>query len=202
MRTILCFGDSNVFGYDPSIEGARYDAKTRWTKLLQRMLGEEFDVIEAGLNGRTISSKDQRPNKIGTVGKDYLLPCVDSHVPLDMIIVMLGTNELKFGKTAKQIGEMLETDIIDVLLNHDYCYGTTPKILIISSPKVCSKYAEGTEEICQELDEVYKEIAKRKNLGFISAVDLEVGTDKIHFTKASHAKLAKRIFMKVTMSFV
>lgn len=199
-KTILCFGDSNTFGYDSSDKGKRI-AK-RWTRLLQQKLGSGFYVVEEGLNGRTISSVDNQPDKFGTVGKDYLVPCVNSHLPIDLIVVMLGTNELKFSKTAPQIGKALENDIIDTLVNHDYPCGTKPKILIMSPAKVNSSltsgaYKNSADEASFQLDAVYREIAERKNIEFLSVIDFAVGVDGVHLTEESHAELATLIYRKV-----
>jgi len=203
MKNILCFGDSNTFGYDPSDETNRFGINERWTKLLQQKLGSNFNIIEEGLNGRTISTFDPRSNRLG---KDHLIPCINSHLPLDLIIVMLGTNELKFGTTAEQIGGMLERDIIDVLLQHEYRYGTKPKILIICPAAVLSeftscKYSAATNKISLELDKAFEEIAQRKRVQYLSAVDLKVGKDGVHLTLESHAELAQRLFAKITDIF-
>lgn len=97
MKTILCFGDSNTWGYDPASMTApfprRHGPEVRWTGVLARELGARFKVIEEGQNGRTTVHED--PLNICRKGKDYLPACLESHKPLDLVILMLGTNDLK-----------------------------------------------------------------------------------------------------------
>src|SRR3989338_4272861 len=108
-KKIICYGDSNTWGCIPdSVE--RYSVGVRWTGLLQKMLGEDYEVIEEGLNGRTTVLDDPQVERIGKNGKTYLLPCLESQNPLDMVVVMLGTNDTKakFNRTPQQIAEGLE----------------------------------------------------------------------------------------------
>ena len=92
MKTILCYGDSNTYGYDPS-NGFRYPKNVRWTGVLADLLGPEFTVIEEGCNGRTTVFDD--PLEGWKNGLDYLKPCLNSHKPIDLVILMLGSNDLK-----------------------------------------------------------------------------------------------------------
>ena len=89
---ILCYGDSNTWGYIPGSDHKRYSKQERWTGILSEMLGDSYEVIEEGLNSRTLISNDTRSGKEGRNGFDYLLPCLDSHDPIDLVIIMLGTN--------------------------------------------------------------------------------------------------------------
>lgn len=92
MKTILCFGDSNTWGYVPGSEGERFPWETRWPGVLQRELGDGYRVIEEGLNGRTTMLDN--PLQPYRNGRDYLMPCLESHRPLDLVVVFLGTNDL------------------------------------------------------------------------------------------------------------
>ena len=103
---ILCFGDSLTWGFDPE-KGNRISGDKRWTGVLQTLLGDRCQVIEEGQNGRTIATED--PAEGEKNGIRYILPCIESQCPLDLMIVMLGTNDLKqkFGYSARDIaGEM------------------------------------------------------------------------------------------------
>ena len=91
MKTILCFGDSNTWGYNPE-NGQRFGPEERWTGILRNSLGEDYRVIEEGLNGRTTLWDD--PIAGFKNGLDYLMPCLESHMPFDLITIMLGTNDL------------------------------------------------------------------------------------------------------------
>ena len=92
MKTVLCYGDSNTWGYNPTT-GDRFGRDERWAGVLRRTLGEGYLVIEEGLNGRTTVWDD--PLEDGRKGKVYLPPCLETHKPLDLVIIMLGTNDLK-----------------------------------------------------------------------------------------------------------
>ena len=97
-KHILCFGDSNTHGFcadpaDCADGGNRFNESERWTCLLQKQLGDGYLVIEEGLGGRTTCFPD--PLQEGACGLDYLVPCLGSHEPVDLLIVMLGTNDTK-----------------------------------------------------------------------------------------------------------
>ena len=91
-KRILCFGDSNTWGYN-GVNGERFDDDERWTSRLQKKLGDEYIVIEEGLNGRTTVWYD--PVEHVMSGIDYLWPCLKTHCPLDLVIIMLGCNDCK-----------------------------------------------------------------------------------------------------------
>ncbi len=122
-RRILCFGDSNTYGYD--FETGRFDDETRWTRRLGAMLGDGYAVIEEGLNGRTFIHDD--PTEGGHKnGMKYLPPCLMSHNPLDLVVIMLGTNDTKerFGMNACTIAQCAQQM---VLLAKQYALGRDGK---------------------------------------------------------------------------
>ena len=88
---ILCYGDSNTWGYIPGTDHQRFSKDERWPGALQRMLGDKYEIIEEGLNSRTLISVDKRRDREGRSGAEYLLPCLDTHDPIDLVIIMLGT---------------------------------------------------------------------------------------------------------------
>ncbi|MCW5845462.1 MAG: hypothetical protein KIT77_29690, partial [Caldilinea sp.] len=92
MKRILCFGDSNTWGYDP-VSQDRYARNARWPGVLRQQIGAGYEVIEEGLNGRTTVWND--PIEGYKNGRDYLIPCLETHRPLDLVIILLGTNDLK-----------------------------------------------------------------------------------------------------------
>ena len=107
MKTIVCYGDSNTYGYNPE-NGFRYEYEERWTTILQKELKDSAIVIPEGLNGRTTSFEDElRP---GRNGATYLDPCLHSHGPIDLVVLMLGTNDLKirFQATPTDIGKGID----------------------------------------------------------------------------------------------
>ncbi|MBN2051812.1 MAG: arylesterase, partial [Spirochaetales bacterium] len=93
MKTILCFGDSNTWGYNPRDCG-RYDPEIRWPGVVRKKLGQGFLVVEEGLNGRT-TVWDDPIVAVNRSGKAVLPVCLETHKPLDLVIIMLGTNDLK-----------------------------------------------------------------------------------------------------------
>ena len=99
MKTILCYGDSNTYGYNP-VTGGRWSEDIRWTGRLQQLLGDEYKVIEEGCNGRTTMYK--APGEGWKSGLEYLKPCLNSHKPVDAVVMMLGTNDLKMDFVRKR----------------------------------------------------------------------------------------------------
>ncbi len=94
MKTVVCFGDSNTWGYVPGSGGERFTREQRWPGVLQRLLGEDWEVIAEGLNGRTATV--ERPDAEGRNGLPYLLPCLLSHAPVDAVVLFLGTNDVNY----------------------------------------------------------------------------------------------------------
>ena len=203
MYRILCYGDSNTWGYISGTDHKRYGENERWTKLLSKKLGNEFEVIEEGLNSRTLISNDTRPGKEGKNGYEYLLPCLDTHDPIDLVIIMLGTNELKkvYNKTIEEVGEIFEKYFIKTILNRkSQIEDKYAEVLIIAPPIAdddgSGKY-EGALEKSMKFNEVYMKIAKENNCYFIDNKSLNTGIDKVHLTKESHTMLAEKIYNKI-----
>jgi lysophospholipase L1-like esterase len=117
VKTIMCYGDSNTWGCIP-LTGLqpprRYAPAQRWPGVLRRELGDGYWIVEEGLNGRTTVWDD--PLEPSRSGKELLMPCLMTHQPVDLVIVMLGTNDLKgrFGVGARDIaaGAGLLLDIV------------------------------------------------------------------------------------------
>ena len=108
MRTIVCFGDSNTWGYVPGSDGERLPRDVRWPVRLGTALGAEFDVIAEGLSGRTATA--ERPDSEGRNGLPYLLPCLLSHAPVDLLVIFLGTNDVNFvdnDRVARCVGRLV-----------------------------------------------------------------------------------------------
>ena len=134
-KTILCYGDSNTYGYNPE-DGMRYPEDVRWPGVLAGLLGENYKVIEEGCNGRTCANTpEDEPWKDG---RPYLKACLNSHKPLDAVVFMLGSNDLKarFGAApadmASAMGEMMR--VTAEFLQEKQ--GSVPYILLISPPEI------------------------------------------------------------------
>jgi lysophospholipase L1-like esterase len=91
MKTVLCFGDSNTWGYVPGSNGERFPPDLRWPRRLASALGDEWEVSAEGLHGRTATMDS--PVADGRNGLTYLMPCLHSHMPLDLVVIYLGTND-------------------------------------------------------------------------------------------------------------
>lgn len=203
MKTVLCYGDSNTWGYDPGTK-ARFAHDVRWTGVLAENLGTDFRVVEEGLNGRTTVWDD--PIEGDKNGATYLPPCLASHNPIDAVVLMLGTNDLKarFGLPASDIarGAGRLCDII-----HDCAAGPDghrPHTLLMAPPPLArlTEFAEmfegGTEKALQFHDQ-YKAVAEEKGVML-----LDVGTvikssdlDGIHFDADAHHSLGVSVTVKL-----
>ena len=204
---ILCYGDSNTWGYISGSDHQRY-GEERWTRQLAKILGDQFEIIEEGLNTRTLLSNDLRPGKEGKNGYDYLIPCLDSHDPIDLVIIMLGTNELqtRFNRTVREIGEIFEEYFVKTILNRkSQISDSYPKLLVVAPPivndnadycKENNRYAGATQK-SKDLNNIYENIAKKYNCYFLRDDTLEVGVDGAHLTEESHKKLAKLLARKI-----
>lgn len=203
---ILCYGDSNTWGYIPGTDHKRYSKQDRWTGILAEMLGEKYEVIEEGLNSRTLISDDTRSGREGRNGYDYLLPCLDSHDPIDLVIIMLGSNEMKtmYYRNPKEIGSIFEEYFVKKILNRkSQCRDTYPKLLVVAPPLITKdneKYIGGVEK-SEALNDIYKDIAMRNNCLFLSNDDLVAGEDGLHLTRDSHRILASRLAKIVKDNF-
>lgn len=205
---ILCYGDSNTWGYISGSNHQRYGNEERWTRILEKLLGDGFEIIEEGLNSRTLISNDPRPGKEGKSGYEYLIPCLDTHDPIDLVVLMLGTNELKnvYDKKAEEIGDILEKYFVKTILNRKSQFKDSyPKLLLVTPPVInedteyCitnNKYL-GANQKSKDLNLIYENIAKKYNCYFLSNDGLITGIDGVHLTKESHKKLAELLEFQI-----
>lgn len=207
-RHIICFGDSNTHGYcaDPSDcadGGIRYNESERWTKLLQDKLGDDFVVIEEGLSGRTTVFHD--PLYEGLAAIDYITPCLKSHEMIDLLIIMLGTNDTKdrFSASAPCIALGMSRLIKKAILTE--CWASQPNILVISPPPigegmltspVAGTMGSGCVEKSKLLAAEYADICKLLDVHFLDAASVPCEFNQIdymHLTKKGHAALAEAL---------
>ncbi|MFZ9791513.1 MAG: SGNH/GDSL hydrolase family protein [Gemmataceae bacterium] len=203
MKTILCYGDSNTWGYIPGT-GNRYPRQVRWTGVLQNLLGEKFHVIEEGLNGRTTVMDD--PTRIAKNGLPYLRPCLDSHAPIDLVVLMLGTNDTKhrFGLSAFDISEGVAMLVNIIQQSAAGLNNRAPAILLVS-PVVLdpapekSVLFEGAAQKSRELAGHMENVAKANRCAFLDA-SLHTGVspiDGIHLDEEGHQALGHAIAQKI-----
>ncbi|WP_339287901.1 SGNH/GDSL hydrolase family protein [Paenibacillus sp. FSL E2-0201] len=138
-RTIVCFGDSNTWGYDAETD-QRFKDEIRWTGLLDTELGNSYRVIEEGLPGRTSVSED--PLFEGLAGISYLYPCLMSHAPLDLVVIMLGTNDTKerFALTSYNIAQGIVRLALKAKGSGAGHAGKAPEVLVIAPPPIGAEY--------------------------------------------------------------
>ena len=197
-KHIVCFGDSNTHGYCAKT-GGRFDEKQRWTCLLQEKLGGGCLVIEEGLCGRTACFSD--PFFEGRSGLDAIYPCLMSHEPVDLLVIMLGTNDTKerLGANASCIAIGMER-LVRKAQSVD-CWGDhAPNILIVCPPPIrpemelaeCGEpMGKGCLEKTRELHKYYKKTARLVGAHYLDAKDCEFNAvDGMHLTRKGHAQLA------------
>lgn len=178
-KTILCFGDSNTWGFDAET-GGRFDEDTRWTGVLAQEMGTSFRIIEEGLSGRTSVCED--PLFEGLCGLTYLYPCLMSHSPLDAIIIMLGTNDTKerFGLTSYNIAQGIVRLAQKAKQTPAGINGNPPEVIVIAPPPIDDEYI--TTTIGKPMGK-YCSVKSREVPGILAELLLETG---IHFIDAQH----------------
>ena len=192
MKNILCFGDSNTWGYEPLV-ARRYPADVRWPGVLQNSLGDGFRVIEEGLNGRTnVTNEEERPIRSGL---EVLPVLLESHRPLDLVVIMLGTNDLNhdFDLSAGQIADGAR-QVCRSVIDCEYLADDPPQILLISPTHVEAVTVEeedlfiGAIEKSRELAEHYQAVADDLGIHFLDASKIVVKTDLdgVHWDAEQH----------------
>jgi lysophospholipase L1-like esterase len=175
MKTVLCYGDSNTWGYNP-LSQDRYPLEARWVSELARELGPDYLVIPEGLNGRTTVWPDPVEGEYKS-GKTYLIPCLESHSPVDLVVLMLGTNDLKhrFGLSASDIAYGAAT-LVDMIQRCDFGPdGTAPEVLLVAPPPtfvdrtIFQDMFAGADEKSRSLGASYSLMAEEYGCAFLDA---------------------------------
>ncbi len=199
--TILCYGDSNTWGQKPDKSG-RFPADVRWTGLLQKALGNDYYVIEEGLGSRTTDLDYAR--KPGRNGKTYLEPCLDSHNPLDYVILMLGTNDLKldFNRSAADIANAISGLVVMIKEKAKTKDGNPTKVILVSpilvddtAPHFAEFYTGYYDHEAvtksEQLSAEIQKVAEANDCLFVNAAEVaSPGDDGLHFSQEAHAGLA------------
>ena len=201
---VLCYGDSNTWGQLPETR-RRYTNAERWTARLQTYLGSNFDILEEGLSGRTTDV--DCANRPGRNGKQYLLPCLQTHNPLSGVVLMLGTNDCKieFDRSAADIATAIRGLVADVRAFARDEQGNAPKILLVSPAPINPNAAHFKElyttsmnkqsvKVSEELPAELAKVASLAGCAFFDAGTVaKTGVDGVHLTVGSHDKLATAI---------
>jgi len=174
MKTVLCYGDSITWGRNPS-DGTRFPFEQRWPGILEAKLGRGYRIVEEGLGGRTVATESWLlPNRDG---RAMLLPILDSHAPLDWVIVFLGTNDcipsLKRG--AGEIAGGCASLLWMIQKSAAGPKGAAPQMLLVSPPHFgkfspfMDVFFRGAEETCRELAAAYAAVAEACGARFFNA---------------------------------
>lgn len=195
---ILCYGDSNTFGTNPS--GGRWGRCTRWTGRLQQLLGEDYYVIEEGFSGRTTVFTDPLvPDRCGRDALPYALTC---HRPLDLVILMLGTNDMKHlysalpASIARGAGELVK-----MIRRFDYGGFNAPQVLLVSpillgediEHSIFVDYGPEAYGYSLKMAECYRKVAIQQGCHFFDAASVAgpSAIDQLHMDAENHEKLAQ-----------
>ena len=214
MKRILCYGDSNTYGYNPENE-RRYPKEIRWTGRLSHILGDNYEIIEEGLNNRTTTLEP--PEELWRSGLFYLEPCLRSHIPLDLVIIMLGSNDMKicFQQTPELIGRHIRLLIQKTreILSLKNPPEKQCKILLISpiliSKHICNAYYANefgglsATNFSTQLSAIYRQIAREEHCEFLSGQDCSNPSvlDGLHMDPEGHRQMAEAVARKISVIF-
>jgi lysophospholipase L1-like esterase len=203
MRTILCYGDSNTFGTAPMQhleDDRRFGHGERWVSVMREQLGADWWVVEEGLPGRT-TVLDDPIEGIYKNGLTYLTPCLESHRPVDIVTISLGTNDLKarFGMPPSDIAAGAGI-LVETVAKALAAFGQNAKVLLIAPPPIlevgclAAMFAGGAAK-SQAFATHYQAMATRLGAGFLDAGSV-IGSSKvdgIHFDLPEHRKLGEAV---------
>jgi lysophospholipase L1-like esterase len=205
MKSIMCFGDSNTWGFNPE-NGKRYRYEERWTSVLQKSLGADYLVIPEGFNGRTTVLTD--PFIACRNGLKVLPAIIGSHYPVDLLVIMLGTNDTKtfFNQPVDAIGRGMES-LVSAVRGKGYGgENADPEIMLVAPAPVTDgdrkkaafdirQFDENAMAKSRELAREYEERAKALRCIFFDAskVAKVSPVDGVHLTRESHKALGEAL---------
>ena len=189
MKSVLCYGDSLTWGYDP-VNLGRHDYADRWTSVLQKGLGHRVRVLAEGLNGRTTAYDDHLAD-CDRNGARVLPTILATHKPIDLVIIMLGTNDMKRGIEGTAAGATNGMKrLVGIIRHADWGFDyETPGILVVSPPPICdtadqlfSAMFRGSGDESAMLASMYRDMADELGCGFYDAGSVAQTTpvDGIH----------------------
>jgi lysophospholipase L1-like esterase len=199
-RTLVCFGDSNTYGSTPSLArggGRRYAVERRWPGVLRKRLGVAWEVVEEGQPGRT-TVRDDPIDGVHKSGLRALPICLESHMPIDVVIIMLGTNDLKhrFAATAGDIADSIEVLVRAVKRSEAGPAGSAPAVLVVSPAPIqevdrLGEMFRGGSEKSRRFGELIGDVARRCNVAFLDAGKIveSSAVDGIHLDSEAHRAL-------------
>jgi lysophospholipase L1-like esterase len=201
-KTVVCYGDSNTWGRIP--KGGRYPRSVRWTGVLQKLLGDDYEVVSEGVIGRTFVVVD--PENPWGSGITHLKLILRNNIPIDLMIVMLGTNDVKtmFELAPEDVAKYLQ-QTIDLIRTED-----VKNILIVCPPDIVipeggipdPRYIGSSEKI-KKLPKLFSEVAEKNGCGFLDAGKYITSSkiDGFHLESEAHVKLAEVLKVEVLRIF-
>lgn len=209
-QTVLCYGDSNTWGSVPmysTVDVRRFNTATRWTMRLARSLGDSWLVVEEGLSGRTTDLPDPMEGAHKN-GATHLLTCLQSHAPVDRLVILLGTNDLKarFARDAEAIACGVR-NLVSIAIESGTLVGGAASILVVCPPPILETgpFAEmfaGGAATSAELGSAFVEAMAPLGVQFLLASRYleSSATDGIHLDTNAHAALAVAVQDALTAS--
>ena len=183
---VLCFGDSLTWGFDP-VNRIRFDEDNRWPRVMGKILGDDYEIIEEGQNGRTIATDD--PSEGEKNGLKYIGPCLETHTPLDIVIIMLGSNDCKrkFSYSSMDIAGEMQIMLEKIKAYNEFRCQNRFKIILVSPPVISESIKDswlgdsfGYENACNvsaELAEWYEKLAGMYGTLFVDASKVVKASD-------------------------
>ncbi len=213
MKTIVCYGDSNTYGQNPefSVDATklfRHPAEVRWTGILGECFKGKARVIEEGLSGRTtVWDNPVEPHRNGI---KTLPACLMSHAPIDLLVIMLGTNDMRgqYTPIPFNLYNAMNAFLAEAVNPVWQIAGGNMKILLVSPPYL--KKSEGKSpwpglfpdeyvELTHQMASIYKSLADKYHIDFLDAAEYAEASDIdfAHMTPENHAKLAEALKIKI-----
>lgn len=213
MKTILCFGDSNSWGFIPA-KATRYYYGTRWTGVAAQELGDEYHFIEDCISGRTTVYED--PCVSHRCGASNLGYSLLAHAPIDLVILALGGNDLKFTDSdgsVRGMGRMI--DLVQkadaVFDSYSPIFPNGLKILLLGPPRFCEDIAikrpghalANSAAESAVLAGKYKKLAEERGIYFFDESECVEPSpaDCIHLEPEEHKRLGMKIAEKIKEIF-
>ena len=199
-KVVLCYGDSNTYGWIPAT-GGRFTRDVRWPGVLAAQLGDGWHVIEEGLGGRTTIFDD--PILPGRNGKTYFEPCLLSHDPLDVVVIALGTNDVKvrFAASAADIAR-------GVAMLAEMALALGPKVLVLGPPTLGpledrADEIAGAHEKAERMRPYLREWAGELGFDLLELHELVSMTDEdgFHLDAASHRTVGEAVARRIASMF-
>ena len=184
---ILCFGDSNTYGYDPrSYFGSQYPTQHRWIDLLAQKLN--CKAVNAGENGREIPHREAEFQRFELM--------LSNQKPLDLLIIMLGGNDLLQGNCVEAVAQRMESFLERIPLEKS-------KILLIGPPRMKPGawiMEDRLLEDCVRLNAAYREVAEKSGVRYVDATDwdIEVTFDGVHYSEQGHQSFAENLYLALS----